>query len=150
MPLRTKAHWFGVVLDAPKARDLAEFYARLLGWQTFGDGDHWVTVAPSKDAGYNLAFATEPHHDRPVWPTEPGRPQMQSHLDLEVDDLEAAVAFALETGATQADYQPQHDVRVMLDPAGHPFCLYVSGSADEATGGADDADPGADGQHDDV
>jgi hypothetical protein len=22
-------------------------------------------------------------------------------------------------------HQPQDDVRVMLDPAGHPFCLYV-------------------------
>jgi hypothetical protein len=24
-----------------------------------------------------------------------------------------------------ADHQPQDDVRVMLDPAGHPFCLYT-------------------------
>ena len=47
------------------------------------------------------------------------------HLDLEVGDLEGAVAHAVETGATVADHQPQKDVRVLLDPAGHPFCLYV-------------------------
>jgi hypothetical protein len=46
------------------------------------------------------------------------------HVDVEVDDLEAAVADAIELGATAADFQPQDNVRVMLDPAGHPFCLY--------------------------
>jgi hypothetical protein len=46
------------------------------------------------------------------------------HLDIEVDDLEAAGAHAVAVGATLADYQPQDDVRVYLDPAGHPFCLW--------------------------
>jgi len=51
---------------------------------------------------------------------------MQLHLDIEVDDLEAAGAHAAATGAVLADLQPQEDVRVYLDPAGHPFCLWVS------------------------
>lgn len=46
------------------------------------------------------------------------------HLDVAVDDLAAGVAWAIDAGATLADYQPQTDVRVMLDPAGHPFCLF--------------------------
>jgi len=46
------------------------------------------------------------------------------HLDIATDDLEAAVAFAIECGATQAEFQPQEDVRVMFDPDGHPFCLF--------------------------
>ncbi len=50
---------------------------------------------------------------------------MSMHLDLEVDDLDHAVAYAVEVGATLASYQPQETVRVMLDPAGHPFCLYL-------------------------
>lgn len=62
---------------------------------------------------------------RPVWPTEPGKPQMSMHLDVEVDDLEAAVSYAEGVGAEQASYQPQETVRVMLDPAGHLFCLYL-------------------------
>jgi hypothetical protein len=35
------------------------------------------------------------------------------------------VAHAVELGAEQAEFQPQTDVRVLLDPAGHPFCLYT-------------------------
>ena len=72
-----------------------------------------------------MAFATEEKYVRPVWPTKDGEPQMQIHLDVAVDDLDHAVAFALGVGAELASYQPQEDVRVMLDPAGHPFCLYL-------------------------
>jgi len=125
MPLRTKKTWFGVVLDAPDARALAHFYEDLLGWTIFNESEEWVDLAPSEDAGYNLAFATEKNFARPVWPTVDGKPQMSIHLDIEVDDLEQAVAHAVEVGAEQAAYQPQETVRVMLDPAGHPFCLYT-------------------------
>jgi hypothetical protein len=45
--------------------------------------------------------------------------------NIEVDDLEAAGAQAIAAGATLAEYQPQPDVRVYLDPAGHPFDLWV-------------------------
>jgi catechol 2,3-dioxygenase-like lactoylglutathione lyase family enzyme len=125
MVLRTRSHWLGVALDAPDARELARFYQRLLGWTLLGDGRDWVTLAPSEDAGYNLAFQTERNYVRPVWPSEPGKPLMMMHLDLEVDDLDEAVAHAVEAGAELVAFQPQDDVRVMLDPAGHPFCLYV-------------------------
>ncbi|HEY3089759.1 MAG TPA: VOC family protein [Jatrophihabitantaceae bacterium] len=30
---------------------------------------------------------------------------------------------AVALGASVAAYQPQHNVRVLFDPAGHPFCL---------------------------
>ena len=50
---------------------------------------------------------------------------MMVHLDVEVDDLRAAGAHALAAGAVLADYQPQDHVRVYLDPAGHPFCLFL-------------------------
>jgi hypothetical protein len=49
------------------------------------------------------------------------------HLDIEVGDLDEAVADAVEKGARLADFQPQEKVRVMLDPVGHPFCLYLGG-----------------------
>jgi hypothetical protein len=48
-----------------------------------------------------------------------------AHLDFEVDDLDLAGAHAVAAGATLADHQPQGDVRVYLDPDGHPFCLWV-------------------------
>ncbi|HEX6874160.1 MAG TPA: VOC family protein [Nocardioidaceae bacterium] len=126
MTLRTKTQWWGVALDAPDARELAHFYQRLLGWRIYNESDEWVDLAPSEDAGYNLAFQTEPKYVRPVWPAADGEPQMSMHLDIEVDDLDEAVSHALEVGAQLASFQPQERVRVMLDPAGHPFCLYVS------------------------
>jgi catechol-2,3-dioxygenase len=128
MALRTRTQWWGVVLDAPDAHELAHFYARLLGWQIFNESEGWADLAPSEDAGYNLAFTSEKNYDRPVWPTEVGKPQMSMHLDIEVDDLEEAVAHAIGVGAELASYQPQETVRVMLDPAGHPFCLYLDPS----------------------
>ena len=51
MPLRSdKTTWFGVVLGAPDAAALADFYARLLGWQVFPDAgdDGFVSVAPDE------------------------------------------------------------------------------------------------------
>jgi predicted enzyme related to lactoylglutathione lyase len=125
MALRTTTQWWGVVLDAPDARELARFYQRLLGWRIFTDSEEWVTLAPSKTAGFNLAFLRESHYERPVWPPVDGRQQKSMHLDLEVDDLAEAVAHAVDCGGEVASYQPQETVRVMLDPAGHPFCLYV-------------------------
>jgi predicted enzyme related to lactoylglutathione lyase len=128
MALRTQKSWWGVVLDAPDGRALADFYGRLLDWQVFGDDEGGASVAPSEDAGYNLAFQTEKHYVRPVWPVVEGQPQMSMHLDIEVDDLDEAVAFAISVGAEEAAFQPQETVRVMLDPAGHPFCLYLDPS----------------------
>lgn len=75
-------------------------------------------------------FQTEPADVRPVWPAGPGDVPMKVHLDLAVDSLELAGAHAVRAGAQLAAYQPEDDVRVDLDPAGHPFCLGLdSGSA---------------------
>ena len=114
-----------MVLDAPDVRALAGFYQRLLGWPvtTGEDDDGWVRIAPA-GGGAGLAVQAEPEFVRPVWPSDTTHQQMQSHLDLKVDDLAAASAHAEECGAVLADFQPQDDVRVYLDPVGHPFCLF--------------------------
>jgi catechol 2,3-dioxygenase-like lactoylglutathione lyase family enzyme len=114
----------GVVLDSPDARALADFYRQLLGWSTGSDEPDWVTLR-SPDGGAGLSFQTETHYVRPTWPAGPGEQQMMLHLDLEVDDLAEAGAHAVSSGAVLAGYQPQADVRVYLDPAGHPFCLFL-------------------------
>jgi hypothetical protein len=61
MTLRSKQSWFGVVLDALSARELARLHARLLSWTTFNESDGCADLAPSESAGYNLAFTTEPN-----------------------------------------------------------------------------------------
>jgi catechol 2,3-dioxygenase-like lactoylglutathione lyase family enzyme len=111
------------VLDSPDARELAAFYERLLGWSRHNDEPDWVTLHAPDGAG--LSFQTEPAYVRPVWPAGPQDPQMMAHLDIKVDDLDAASAHAVAVGAIVADFQPQDDVRVHLDPAGHPFCLFT-------------------------
>ena len=113
------------VLDSPDPSALARFYQRLLGWPIGRDESDWVTLRPP-GGGAGLSFQTEPAYVRPVWPAGPGDPQMMMHLDIEVDDLEAAGAHAVAAGAVLAGYQPQKDVRVYLDPDGHPFCLWVA------------------------
>lgn len=111
------------VLDSPDARSLADFYRRLLGWTVGTDEPDWVTLrAPDGAAG--LSFQTESAYVRPSWPARPGGQQMMMHLDVEVEDLDAAQAHAIGEGAVLAEHQPQDDVRVCLDPAGHPFCLW--------------------------
>ncbi|WP_299168764.1 VOC family protein [uncultured Arthrobacter sp.] len=112
------------VLDSPDARALADFYRRLLGWEAKFEDDDWVMLK-APDGGAALSFQTEPQYVRPVWPAGSGDPQMSMHLDIHVDDLDAAGAHALEQGAELASFQPQEGVRVFLDPAGHPFCLFI-------------------------
>jgi catechol 2,3-dioxygenase-like lactoylglutathione lyase family enzyme len=112
------------VLDTPDPRGLARFYEQLLGWPLGADDPEWATLRPP-DGGAGLSFQLEEDHVPPVWPAGLGDPRMQLHLDIEVDDLAAAVARAVAAGAVVADFQPQDDVRVCLDPAGHPFCLWV-------------------------
>ena len=112
------------VLDAPDAQALARFYRDLLGWSLGDDEPGWATLRPP-DGGAGLSFQTESRYRRPTWPATDDDRLMMAHLDIEVDDLETAGAHALATGATLAEHQPQEDVRVYLDPAGHPFCLYV-------------------------
>ncbi len=122
MVLRTRAQWWGVTLDAPgDVRELARFYSRLLDWQLIEDGTgDSASVAPSRYAGYYLGFQTETSYVRPVWPAKPGQPQMSIHLEIQVDDLDEALAHAVSVGAEVAAHQPQPTVRVLLDPAGHP------------------------------
>ncbi|MEF9904854.1 VOC family protein [Streptomyces sp. P9-A2] len=83
-------------------------------------------MPPPGTEGTSPAFETEPEYVPPVRPTRnPGDQQMMLHLDIEVDDLTAETARAVAEGARLAEQQPQDDVRVLLDPSGHPFCLWT-------------------------
>ncbi|MFF3350853.1 VOC family protein [Streptomyces sp. NPDC002779] len=116
--------WWGVVLESPDPRALAHFYSDLLGWEITKEEPDGAAVAPSESVGY-IAFQLSDGYVPPVWPAQEDAPRITMHLDFEVAELQAAVVHALELGAREAGYQPQDNVRVMLDPAGHPFCLYT-------------------------
>lgn len=112
------------VLGSPDPRRLARFYGELLGWPIRTDEGGWVTLRP-EGGGAGLSFQLEEPYVAPVWPAGPDDQHMQLHLDIEVDDLGTASAYALEHGASLAEFQPQDDVLVLLDPDGHPFCLFT-------------------------
>ena len=59
-----------------------------------------------------------------MWPSAEGGQNATQHLDIWVQDLDAATEWATSVGAVLADIQPQDDVRVLFDPSGHPFCLF--------------------------
>lgn len=118
-----------MVLEAPDGAALAAFYASLLGWPVAQQSDDGAAIAVPGTSSY-LSFQSSPDYVPPVWPAADGRQQMMMHIDIAVDDLAAAVADAVELGATVSGFQPQDDVRVLLDPAGHPFCLYFDHELD--------------------
>ncbi len=109
-----------VVIDCPDPRVLAAFYSELTGHPVLSDEDDWVVVGQSLGALPHLAFQLAPDLQPPDWP-DPARPQ-QVHLDITVDDIEAAEVKVLALGATRLPGQGD-DFRVYADPAGHPFCL---------------------------
>ena len=120
-----------VTVMTPDPLLLADFYARLLDvavstTEPAPPGAPAVAAfAQVRRPHLTLNFEYEEQWSRPVWPAQAGRQTATQHLDLWVDDLEAATAWATACGATLAERQPQDDVRVLLDPVGHPFCLFL-------------------------
>ena len=122
----------GPVLDAARPLVLARFYERLLNWPiVHSEGpqpgnppeDGWALLR-SPDGSQKIEIQWEPNYVAPTWPPIAGEQLMMIHLDFAVDDLEEGIAWAIEVGARIADHQPHERVRVMLDPEGHPFCLF--------------------------
>ena len=131
----------GPVIGCGDAWVLAEFYASLLGWNVVDRSDQdpggWALVR-SPGGEQKLEFQREEPFVPPVWPTVAGAQQMGMHLDIAVDGLAPMSSMAerreqflairdqaVALGGRVAEHQPQPDrVIVLLDPAGHPFCLF--------------------------
>jgi catechol 2,3-dioxygenase-like lactoylglutathione lyase family enzyme len=121
---RAKTNWVGVCLEAPDPQALADFYSAVLGWPV-AQRDEDAAAIQFGEANAYISFQRATDFVPPAWPAEPGKQLMMMHVDVAVDDLAQAVAAAQELGATLAAFQPQDDCTVLLDPAGHPFCLYL-------------------------
>lgn len=108
-----------VSLDAFDPAGLAAFYRALLDLEIVVESEDFVAL---RGAGVLLTTQRVESHRPPDWPSGPTPKQL--HLELAVDDLDAAETAAVALGARRADAQPNPaHWRVLLDPAGHPFCL---------------------------
>lgn len=105
----------GIGCAEPKA--LADFYHQILGWQIMDADDDHATI---KGDGVPILF-WRVEGEPPRWP-DPDSPK-QFHLNLTADDLDEAEARCVKLGATKPDFQPGDAWRVLIDPAGHPFCI---------------------------
>jgi hypothetical protein len=130
-----------VALDATNSRALAEFYRALLGYvYRAGDeapppgardpqGDDWL-VLRDRTGEPRLAVQHVDELPTSTWP-DPTIPQ-QLHLDLTVPNVEELGLQrdrAVSLGATILEDRsgdPEEPLYVFADPAGHPFCIFVS------------------------
>lgn len=112
------ARFPGIVIDCPDAAALAAFYGAMLDWKVEAS-DGWADVRA--DYGQCISFQQVEAYAPPRWPAQEVPQQM--HLDVMVDDLDAAEEAVIALGAAKHDHQTGTSFRVFLDPAGHPFCL---------------------------
>jgi predicted enzyme related to lactoylglutathione lyase len=112
-----------LMFDAADMASESRFWAGVLdGTVKVYDRFHMVFVEDKPLLGIQLA----PDHIPPDWPDGA---QQQIHLDLWVDDFEAAHDEVMSLGARLL--KPEEEVtpksvdnfRVYADPAGHPFCI---------------------------
>jgi catechol 2,3-dioxygenase-like lactoylglutathione lyase family enzyme len=105
-----------VAVDSADPPALAAFWQRLLGGRTVDDANGPGSGDTMLSGGLvEVIFMQVP---------EPKAGKNRLHLDLRAADLDTAVAFALQAGATRAD-----DVyvgprwQVLRDPEGNEFCV---------------------------
>jgi catechol 2,3-dioxygenase-like lactoylglutathione lyase family enzyme len=117
-PPASPVAWVALTIDCPNPEvqeRLCQFYSQALGGE--------VVSGAVRARGWLFIFEVIPDYKPPTLPL--GETPKQMHFELMVDDLDTAVSTLQGIGATLAEYQRPEDggVRVMLDPAGHPFCV---------------------------
>lgn len=116
--MRAVAQFLSIVIDCRAPQTLSSFWQALVG----GEIDprtaitDWVSLRNVPPLGY-LSFQQVPG-ERSV--------KNRVHIDLDVDDIEEAVASAVGMGATAfGDVVDEGTglLQVMLDPEGNEFCF---------------------------
>jgi hypothetical protein len=108
-----------LVIDCADVEPMVKMYAAL--------GAEPDPRYPGHDAlllsGLTMCFQRVEGYRAPTWPTD--EVPTQIHLDFFVNSLDEMARHLERHGATRAPNQPHLDggLIVMLDPAGHPFCI---------------------------
>lgn len=116
-----------IVIDSSNANELAEFYKNLLGCYKkvydHGEDGEWIVLSNKEESTTRLVFQQNDDYEKPIWPEEKSKQQQMLHLDFYSDNVDESINHALACGAVLADYQSPENWQVLLDPAGHPFCI---------------------------
>lgn len=109
--------WSAVTIDCLDPDRVAQFWSALLGRERGPSEPGWVYLGKRSDALPRLVF-------QPV--AEPKVGKTRIHLDVTVDDIEAAVAQVVALGGSPTGERHEYEagfVVVMRDPEGNEFCL---------------------------
>lgn len=104
-----------IVIDSNDPATLVRFWAGLLGGEPVDREYNWSHVEPPE--GIRMSFQPVP---------EQKNQKNRLHLDIEVDDIEAAVIKAVNLGAHREGVMhtdEQGSFQVMRDPEGNEFCF---------------------------
>ena len=111
----------GITFDCPNAKELADFYVKITGWNKEISSDEWAGIRTPE--GILLVFQTVKNYIPPAWPWKEDKQQQMAHIDFKVANLPDAETLAIKYGAKKAEVQYFDTSTVMFDPAGHPFCI---------------------------
>jgi len=114
-----------ITVDCQHPKTLANFYKKLLDWETILESDDFVSLS-TPGFPVRLGFQLNEDYIPPVWPEQPGQQQQMEHLDFKAanrEEMQALVQHALACGANIADDQFSESWVVMINPEGHPFCI---------------------------
>jgi hypothetical protein len=129
----TRTTLAGIAIDCGEgqAPEVGRFYEELLGYEVIdAGGPNWRQLGDPR-TGLHLNIQGEKWYEPPTWPEEPGRFTKMLHFEVMAEDLEAALGVAVQAGGREASWQPpsrdRDRIRIMLDPAGHPLCVFLRG-----------------------
>lgn len=109
-----------MTFDCADPAALARFYGEALDLPVTVSTEEFVLIG--REGAPGLGFYRVADHRPPTWPDPTVGKQV--HLDLGVDELDAAQDRLVALGAVEPALQPHPEHRrILLDPAGHPFCL---------------------------
>jgi len=131
--MTTRGTLAGIALDCGEgqAPAVAHFYEELLGYQVIDPGGpNWRQLSDPV-TGLHLNIQGQKWYEEPTWPEETGQLTKMLHFEVMTEDLQASVRAAVEAGGRESPWQPPtrnpDRIRIMLDPAGHPLCVFLRG-----------------------